>query len=140
MSTIDAVSRRRSGLLLTGAVAFAAWQATELGYVRHFLDGPVLRMAAPFAILLWICSMVPLVTPALKRSRDVVEDELTRHNRLTAFSWGYWVMIVAAVIVLALTARGAMAAVDLIRLMIIGGVAAPMIRFAFMERPAPDGE
>lgn len=140
MSTIDQISRRRPGLLLTGALAFAVWQATEIGFVRQAADGPALRLIAPVAILFWICSMVPLLPPVLKRSEGRVEDELTRHNRLTAFSWGYWIMILAGAAALAAATRSSLPSVDLIRLMLIGGVAAPMVRFALLERPVADGE
>lgn len=140
MSTIEQISRRRPGLLLTGALAFAAWQATEISFLRQATDGTALRLIAPVAILLWICSMVPLVTSVLKRDKGRVEDELTRHNRLTAFSWGYWIMILAGFAALAASTRSSFPAVDLIRLMLIGGVAAPMVHFAFLERPAAVGE
>ena len=140
MSTIDQISRRRPGLLLTGAMAFAIWQATEIGFVREAADGTTLRLVAPAAILFWICSMVPLLAPALKGSERRVEDELTRHNRWTAFNWGYWFMILAGFAALAAATRSSLPAVDLIRLMLVGGVAAPMIRFALLEWSVTDGE
>lgn len=140
MSTIDQISRGRPALLFTGAAAFAAWQATEIGFIRQAAGGTALRLVAPIAILLWICAMVPLLTPVLRRSEGHVEDELTRYNRLTSFSWGYWVMIFAGFAALAAATRSSLPAVDLIRLMLIGGVAAPMVRFALLERPVADGE
>lgn len=140
MSTIDQVSRQRPGLLFAGALAFAAWQATEIGFVRQATDGTVLRLIAPVAIVLWVCSMAILLAPSLQRSKGRIEDELTRHNRLTAFSWGYWILIFAGFGALAAASRNSLPAGDLIRLMLIGGVAAPMVRFALLEQPAPDGE
>lgn len=140
MSTIDRFSRRRPGLLVTGALAFVAWQVTEITFVSPAVDGTALRFVAPVAIVFWICSMVPLLTPVLKRSDGRDEDELTRHNRLTAFSWGYWIMIVAGFAALAAATRSILPPVDLIRIMLIGGVAAPMVLFAILERPVADGE
>jgi hypothetical protein len=108
--------------------------------VREATDATTLRLIAPVAIVFWICSIVPLLTPVLKGGEGRVEDELTRHNRLTAFGWGYWIMILAGFGALAASTRSSLPAVDLIRLILIGGVAAPMLRFALLERQPADGE
>lgn len=139
MSAIDQVSSRRSGLMLVNGAAFAIWQATELGNVRE-LDSALLRGLGTGAVILWICTTLALLAPSLSRNASSMEDELTRYNRLAALSWGYWVMMLGTAAALVLASRTSIPAIDLVRLMLIAGVAAPLIRFGLMERPASDEE
>lgn len=139
MSAIDKLTSWRAGLMLVSGVAFALWQATEFGQVRA-LDNPLLRGLAAGAVTLWICATAALLLPMFSRHLSSLEDELSRHNRLAALGLGYWVMLLGTAGALVLASRTAIPAIDLVRLMLIAGVAAPLIRFGLMERAAPDEE
>lgn len=134
MSDIEHHEKRRIGLLLLSAAAFAVWQATELTALRpQFADGAA-GLVAPVAIILWIISLVALVRrPAQARLRAQMEDELTRHNRLVAFNTGYWAAMICAAVGLVLASRTGLPAVDIVRAILVVGVAAPLIRFALLE-------
>lgn len=140
MSTVDQISRGRVGFLLLNGVAFAVWQITEIQRVRELLTDSMLSILGASAVVLWTVTLAALFTPAFSRRKSTIEDELTRQNRQTAFSWGYWVVISGAVLALFLASNTAAPADDLIRLVLIAGVSAPIIRFALMERSAPHGE
>ena len=134
MSDIEHHEKRRIGLLLVSAAAFAAWQATELSVLRpQFSAGPA-GLVAPVAIILWIITLVALIRrPAEARLRAQLEDELTRHNRLAAFNTGYWAAMVCVAVGLMVAGRTDIPAVDIVRAILVVGVAAPLVRFALLE-------
>jgi hypothetical protein len=140
MSMVDQISRGRVGFLLLNGIAFAVWQMTEIGQVKEMLTGSVASALGTGAVALWIFTMAALFAPAFTRNRVTYEDELTRQNRRTAFSWGYWVAIAVTVLALFVASNTAASAEDLLRLVLIASVTVPIIRFAVMERSAPDGE
>lgn len=140
MTTVDQISRQRTGFLLLNGIAFAAWQTTEIRHLEEVLSGGAISILGRSAVILWVCTLVALFVPVVSRQKIIFEDELTRQNRLVAFGWGYWVVIASAVIALFVASNTTVEATDLLRLILIVGVAAPIIRFATMERSASDGE
>jgi len=140
MSTVDQISRGRVGFLLLNGVAFAVWQFTEIERVGELFGEGVTPMLGTSAVALWTITLAALFAPAFARQKSTIEDELTRQNRRAAFSWGYWVVISGAILALFVASNIAVPADDLLRLVLIAGVSAPIIRFAVMERSAPDGE
>lgn len=140
MSTVDQISKGRVGFLLLNGLAFAAWQATELGQVQEALDGHILSIANGSALALWTLTLVALLVPFCVRPRIEAEDELTRENRHKAFAWGYWVVIASAVIALFIASNMTVPADDLLRLVMIVGVSAPILRFAIMEGSMASGD
>lgn len=140
MSTVDQISRGRVGFLLLNGLAFAVWQTTELGRVEAMLADRGLSILGSSAVVLWTVTLAALFAPVLARQRTAIEDELTRLNRRKAFSWGYWLVICSAVLALFAASNSTVPAADLLRMVLIVGVAAPIIGFAVMERSAPDGD
>lgn len=140
MTTVDQISRQRTGFLLLNGIAFAAWQTTEIRHLEEVLSGGAISILGRSAVILWVCTLVALFVPVVSRQKIIFEDELTRQNRLVAFGWGYWVVIASGVIALFVASNTTVEATDLLRLILIVGVAAPIIRFATMERSASDGE
>ncbi len=140
MSTVDQISRGRVGFLLLNGIAFAVWQITEIGRVEEVLSGSTLSILSASAVILWTVTLAALFAPAFTRQKTTIEDELTRQNRRTAFSWGYWIVIGGAILALFVASNTTTPADDLLRIVLIVGVSAPIIRFAVMERSAPDGE
>ena len=140
MSTVDQISRGRVGFLILNGLAFAAWQATEIGRVREAFDGPMLSIVNGSALALWTFTLVAVLVPFFTRPKIEVEDELTRQNRHKAFIWGYWVTIASAIIALFVASNLAVPPDDLLRLVLVIGVAAPILRFAIMEGSMADGE
>lgn len=140
MSTVDQISRGRVGFLLLNGIAFAVWQLTEIGRVEEALSGSTFSVLGASAVILWTVTLAALFAPAFARQKTTIEDELTRQNRRTAFSWGYWIVIGGVVLALFVTSNTTTPADDLFRMVLIVGVSAPIIRFALMERSAADGE
>ena len=139
MSTVDQISRGRVGFLLLNGVAFALWQITEIERVEELLTASVVSILGALAVVLWTVTLAALLAPAFSRPKATIEDELTRQNRRTAFTWGYWVVVSSTILALFVASNTAMPADDLLRMVLIAGVSAPIIRFAFMEQSA-DGE
>lgn len=134
MSTVDQISRGRVGFLLLNGVAFAVWQITEIGRVEEMLAGSVHSILGTSAVILWTVTSAALLAPAFTRQKMTVEDELTRQNRRTAFSWGYWMVISLATLALFVASNTTVPADDLLRLVLIAGVSVPLVIFAVMER------
>jgi hypothetical protein len=142
MSRLEVLSKQRPVLLLLSALAFAAWQGTELGFMHSEISDEtgLARFIAPVAITVWICTSVGLLAPFIGRRKLASEDEMTRYNRLTAFNWGYGIAMIAVGAALILASRTDWPAIDIVRLILIAGVVAPMLRFALMELRSSDGE
>jgi hypothetical protein len=140
MATVDQISRGRVGFLLLNGIAFAVWQITEMRQFEGVWAGSIISILGSSAFILWTVTLAALFAPVFVRKRPIIEDELTRQNRRRAFGWGYWLVIASAVLALFVASNTTVAAQDLLRMVLIVGVSAPIIRFAFMERSAPDGE
>ena len=128
------------GFLLLNGIAFAVWQITEMKRFEGAWAGSTLSILGASALILWTVTLAALFSPVFTRNRTNIEDELTRQNRRTAFGWGYWLVIASAVLALFVASNTTVPAEDLLRMVLIVGVSAPIIRFALMERSAPDGE
>lgn len=140
MATLDQISRGRVGFLLLNGIAFAVWQITEMRQFEGVWAGSIISILGSSAVILWTVTLAALFAPVFVRKRPIIEDELTRQNRRRAFGWGYWLVIASAVLALFVASNTTVPAQDLLRMVLIVGVSAPIIRFAFMERSAPDGE
>jgi hypothetical protein len=132
----DGLARRRNRLVVLNATGFVLWQASSF---QPHLAGPsgtqVIVAIGLAAFALWAVSFALLLRPvADARSRAVLDDELTRHNQLQAFLAGYWAMLFLAAAGLALTSFVPLPAVLVLRVLVIVGVAAPLLRFVVLER------
>lgn len=140
MATLDQISRGRVGFLLLNGIAFAVWQITEMRQFEGVWAGSIISILGSSAVILWTVTLAALFAPVFVRKRPIIEDELTRQNRRRAFGWGYWLVIASAALALFVASNTTVPAQDLLRMVLIVGVSAPIIRFALMERSAPDGE
>ena len=132
----EAIARRRNRLLVVNAVAFVVWQLGSFG--PHLVGRPgtpVVIAVGLAAFLAWMVSLVLLLRPtADARTRDVLDDELTRHHRQRAMLAGYWVMLVVAAGAVVVSTLVPSSAVLLLRAVVALGVAAPLLRFVALER------
>jgi hypothetical protein len=142
MSQLEVLSRQRPLLLSLNALSFALWQVTEFQFVNAGISDEIglARFIAPVAIALWATTSACLLAPFFEKTRPPPEDELTRHNRLTAFNWGYGITMFAVGAALIAAARTDWPAIDIVRLILIAGVVAPLLRFALMELRTNDGQ
>ncbi|MGQ3053563.1 MAG: hypothetical protein ACT6S0_17430 [Roseateles sp.] len=142
MSQLEVLSRQRPLILSLNALAFTVWQVTEIQLVHAGIanETGALRFMAPAAIALWVLTGAALLAPFIEKKRSAAEDELTRHNRLIAFYWGYGITMLAVGAGLIAAARTDWPAIDIVRLILITGVVAPLLRFALMEHGTPDDE
>jgi hypothetical protein len=141
MVNAEKVERRRGWLLLIAAAGFILWQAGELSTVKQGLAESGLAMMTPIGIVMWIgAGAALLVPPRGQRLRAMLEDERIRLNRLVALSWGYSAMILAAFAGISLGTREWIGAEDLARLVLIVGVAAPLIPLILLDRRAGYGD
>jgi hypothetical protein len=132
----EVLARRRNRLLVVNATGFVIWQAGSFG--PHLAGRP----AAPLIIgiglvgfVLWALSLALLWRPVGDaRSRAALDDELTRHHWLQSMLAGYWVMLGVAAAGLAVTSLVAIPAVLVLRMLVVVGVAAPLLRFVVLER------
>ena len=85
--------------------------------------------------LVWAASLVMLLrAPADARTREVLDDELTRHNRQRAMLAGYWLMLATAAGAVTVATLAPGSALLALRAVVVVGVAAPLIRFVVLER------
>lgn len=136
MQPDETAANARNRLMVLNACGFVVWQLGSFG------PGLAGRVATPFVIVLglagfavWIVSLVRLLraTPD-PRTRVVLDDELTRHNRQRSVLVGYWLMLTTAAGALALASVMSVPAIHALRAVIVVGVAGPLLRFVYLER------
>jgi hypothetical protein len=116
--TAERIERRTQRILWASGIAFVAWQ---LSFIALYGDGiPTGRRVdsvRAIAFVAWCAALLVLVArgggafrgPAV---RELLDDELARARRATAYRNGFWAMIVISLIGYAaahLTAFGALA-------------------------------
>jgi hypothetical protein len=137
MASTGTLARRRQGLLVAAALGYLVWQLSRmvLALAPGRVPGAALLVVSLIGFLVFVTALAGVFLWAKQaRGRAALEDEITRHNRLAAFAAGFWAMLLVAAALFAagqfLVFPGAEAA----RLVMIVGVAAPLLRFAFLER------
>jgi hypothetical protein len=132
----DLAARKRNRLLILNAVGFVVWQAGMFG--PHLIgrpEAPVVIVVGLGGFLVWVASLIVLLrAPADARTREVLDDELTRHNRQRAMLAGYWLMLATAAGAMTVAALAPDSALLALRAVVVVGVAAPLIRFVVLER------
>ena len=132
----DLAARRRNRLLILNAVGFVVWQAGMFG--PHLIgrpEAPAVIAVGLGGFLAWVVSLILLLrAPADPRTREVLDDELTRHNRQRAMLAGYWLMLVTAAGAVTVATLAPASALLALRAVVAIGVAAPLIRFVILER------
>src|SRR4249920_2099590 len=142
MSSADLLAARRRRQLVVNAIAFALWQVCLYGpHLAGKALAPVLITVGLLAFAAWAGSLLLL----LRRNADwrttrMLDDELTRQNAGRSFQFGYWVLLLTAACALPLAMFVTLPAVAVLRVLVIVGVAAPILRFVVLERPDAAGE
>ena len=136
----EGLARRRNRLLILNATGFVLWQASSFGpYLAGRPGAPLVVVIGLAAFVLWAVSFALILRPvADARTRAALDDELTRHHQLQAFLSGYWAMLFAAAAGLALSSFVPLPALLVLRVLVIIGVAAPLLRFVVLERRVGD--
>lgn len=146
MDTADRLAEQRRRLLIVTAIGFVAWQAPLSDRVQAMSDGVFSIANIVSAGGFFVCAAVLLILffgwargVKDRKAQAVLEDELTRHNRAQALAAGFWSMLLAAAGMFALSLFYSIGGAEAAHLLITVGVAAPLLRFAFLERADAPG-
>jgi hypothetical protein len=134
----DRLSRRRARIFPILGVYFIAGQAM---FFRHAAEP---QRIANFKISAWLVwAIVLLIALAFAgghfrgtKIRALVEDEVSRANRLRGYAAGFWGGAVAAVMVYVITMFEPVSGREAIHLILTASVAVALIRFGVLERRA----
>ncbi len=138
---VERLARRRRRILAASAIGFLSWQGgivasttAVAGHATRLVD--VVRLAG-FA--LWAGSLVAMLVAGGRTARNpgvrsALEDELTQANRRDAFQFGYWVMLIAAGALYAVSLLTPLTAATAIPLLLVVGVTIPALRFVMLDR------
>ena len=118
-----------------------------VGQSIYFTQGQELsqaRVAKLSAWLVWAIIMLVALAAAGGlfaggRVRELVEDELTRVNRLRAYATGFWCGCGAALILYVLAMFEPVSGREAIHILLTAAVAGALIRFGLLERRALKG-
>src|SRR4051812_2307221 len=98
MASTDMLARRRQWLLVLAALGFLIWQLCRLllALAPRSVPVPAMLVASLAGFLIFIAALGCVFLWAREaRGRPALEDEMTRHNRLRAFTTGFWAMLAA---------------------------------------------
>jgi hypothetical protein len=135
----DRLARRRARVLRVSALLFVIWQVNFF-VVPGNLDRTVdhLRISA---WLVWAVALLLLLASGgglLRRRslRPLMEDEVTKAHRRSAFSVGFWAAVGTAILVYFLTMFEPVSGREACHLIITAAVAGALLTFATLERRA----
>lgn len=134
----EKIGRSRARMFAVQALIFASWQGVYFGSAF----GDEVRTVDTVKIWVWIVWVVALLAllatgGGLMRSRNVralLNDELTRANRLQAYVAGFWAAMVAAVGFYVIDLFDPVEAREAIHAIVSAALAAALITFAARER------
>jgi hypothetical protein len=137
MVSTDMLARRRQRLLVIAAFGYLLWQLAWLALAIGARPGPALLAARLAGFLIFAGALGAIfVWAKAARCRAALDDEMTRHNRLRAFTAGFWAMLIAAAALFAAGQFVAIPGAEAARMVMIAGVVVPLLRFALLERSA----
>ena len=133
----ERMGRARSRLFFVLAIVFFAGQSA------YFASSPLTRDShariGAWLILVVLMLMLLATGGFLLRGcnvRDLLNDEISRHNRLAAQATGFWVTIIAALAVYVESIFDPVTFNEAIHIIVTAGVGAALISFAARERRA----
>lgn len=134
----DRLSRRRARMFPLLGIYFIAGQAV---FFRH---APEPERIANFKISAWLVwALVLMIALAFAgghfrgaKVRALVEDEVTRANRLRGYAAGFWAGAGAAILLYVINMFEPVAGREAIHLILTALVGAALIRFGTLERRA----
>lgn len=135
----DRLARRRARLMVMLVVLFLSWQADYfLGYGNLSRTVDHVRLSA---WLVWALALLLILATGggfFRRPevRALMDDETTRDHRRTAFSFGFWASVSAAVLVYILSMIETVSGREASHIIISAAVGASLLAFAWLERRA----
>lgn len=139
---IEKLTRRRRIVLAASGLLFIIFQPT----IYSTLDAPMAMWRAvdwvkASSFVFWSALLILILLtggfPFRKLSqatREALNDELTRANRRAGYMVGYWAMMLAAIVLFAVSQADFISQAECLRYLFAVGVAFPAIRFAALER------
>jgi hypothetical protein len=134
----DRIGRSRARLFAAQGVLFVAWQGL------FFLNGPdaparLVDGVRIWAWLLWVAALLALLATGggLLRARGVrrlLNDELTRRNRLHAYAAGFWAACAGAILLFVVNLYEPVGGREAIHIPLSAAIGAALIAFALRER------
>jgi hypothetical protein len=125
----EQLAERRNRLFVFNAAAFVIWQAATFGpHLAGRAIAPAIIVLGLVGFVAWAWTLIVLLRPVGDaRTRAALDDELTRHRRLQA-------MLGTAAGALAIVSLVPVPAILALRVVIVVGVTAPLLRFVVLER------
>lgn len=139
--TAERLSRRRARALPALAVIFIAQQATFLSGSPPLASARTVDMVRLSA---WVFLSLVLVSALWSNGfwfrsravRDLLDDEATRAHRTAAMSLGFLTAVLTAITLYIVSMINPMSEREALHLVITGGIAVALMRFAYLERRA----
>ena len=134
--TADRLSRRRARLLPVLGVLFIAGQ--PLYFANQGIEASQVKT---FAWLVWALLLLATLAGAGghlggKAVRALVEDELTRANRLRGYAAGFWAGSLATIALYGFSLFDNLKGRESLHIVLTAAIAAALIRFGTLERRA----
>jgi hypothetical protein len=134
----ERISRRRARMFPFLGVYFIAGQGI------YFTEGQQLSQATTVKLSAWLVwAAILLVALAIAggrfagpKVRSLVEDEVTRANRLQAYALGFWTAALSALGVFVLAMFEPVSGREAVHIILTFAVAGALIRFGILERRA----
>jgi hypothetical protein len=132
----DPSERRRRALIAVVLILIMAGTAAVDALSEHagalrLVDGA--RLAAVLLLSL-VVSLRATTSFTLKRRDAALDDELTRANRASAATWGFWALMLTALAMAVASALWPVGLVELAPGVMVLGAAVAGLRFIFLER------
>lgn len=141
LSPVEKLSRRRRMLMVVFVGSFLTWQVPFMDRYAEIASGSsrLVDLVYVAGFLVWALALIALLRFGRSHARDpevraALEDELTQANRAKAFSFGYWAMLMMAAALFGASFYLTFSPQEVAHLMVLTAVAAPLLRFAFLER------
>jgi hypothetical protein len=132
----DRISRRRARLFPVLAILFIAGQPlyfARIGYGVADLQG---ALWLGWALILLAALAFAGGRFAGAAVRDMVEDEVSRANRLRAYATGFWAASLSTVALFAFSLFDNLKAQESLHIILTAGIGAALLRFGALERRA----
>jgi hypothetical protein len=135
----------RAKVLWFQGLLFLIWQANFFssphGDFRQLRSVDQVKISA---FMVWAAMLLIVLATggAWFRSKEVralLEDETTKAHRQSAFVYGYWAAMIAAIGLYVISLFAQVLLVEAVHLVLSAGIIVPLLRFAQLERRAARG-